>query len=157
LSGCHHRPVKTQSLFDVANAVLDGTDAVMLSAESATGTNPGRVVEAMARICLGAEKQPSSQVSTHRIALTFERTDEAIAMSSMYAANHLKSARLPHYRPHTSSDQRRTLQPLDTVPPDDALIPDESEQKSATVNVIMTKGDTLAVVGETNTMKILTV
>ena len=80
-------------VFDVANAVLDGTDAVMLSAESATGANPGRVVEAMGRICLGAEKQPASQISTHRMAFSFERTDETIAMSSMYAANHMQGVK----------------------------------------------------------------
>ena len=75
-------------VFDVANAVLDGTDAVMLSAETATGHCPHGVVEAMGRIAKAAEKQPSAVVSHHRMDLTFERTDETIAMSAMYAANH---------------------------------------------------------------------
>ncbi len=86
-----HNNLPTRAeVFDVANAVLDGTDAVMLSAETATGDCPGQVVQAMARICLGAEKQPSIQVSTHRMEWRFSRIDETVAMAAMYAANHLK-------------------------------------------------------------------
>ncbi len=79
-------------VFDVANAVIDGTDAVMLSAESAAGKHPDLVVAAMARICLGAEKQKSTQISGHRVECRFKRADEAIAMATMYTANHLNIA-----------------------------------------------------------------
>ena len=73
---------------DVANAVLDYTDAVMLSAESASGSFPVEAVQAMARVCLGAEKHPTTTQSHHRLGEVFSRCDETIALSAMYAANH---------------------------------------------------------------------
>jgi pyruvate kinase len=77
-------------VFDVANAVYDGTDAIMLSAETASGKYPVRAVEAMNRICLEAEKQPVVRISNYQSTTRFERDDEAIAKSAMYLANHTK-------------------------------------------------------------------
>ncbi|MGB0466980.1 MAG: pyruvate kinase [Pontibacterium sp.] len=83
-------PMPTRAeVFDVANAILDGTDAVMLSAETAAGKHPVEVVKAMTHICQGAEKHQLSRPTPTGITQRCERFDETIARSAMYTANHL--------------------------------------------------------------------
>jgi len=87
-------PVPTRAeILDVANAVLDGSDAVMLSEETAVGRHPVKVVEAMARVCLGAEAEPLTSRMRRAEDTHFGRVDETIAMASMYIAHHLVDVR----------------------------------------------------------------
>ena len=83
-------PIPTRAeVLDVANAVIDGTDAVMLSAESAAGRYPVRAVEAMARICLGAERQFDHDTDFEKAPRNLQRADQAIAMAAMFLSEHI--------------------------------------------------------------------
>jgi len=83
-------PIPTRAeVLDVANSVFDGTDAVMLSAETAIGRHPATVVEAMNRICLGAERHADTNLHIDQLNVQFARIDQAIAMAAMFMATNV--------------------------------------------------------------------
>lgn len=127
-------PIPTRAeVSDVANAVLDGTDAVMLSAETAAGKFPLEAVQAVHRVCIEAEKEYNSQHKlSDRRARHFEKADEATAMAAIYIADNFNIKAIAALTQSGNSVQ--WLSRADTAVPIYALSPDKVARRKLTLH-----------------------
>lgn len=125
-------PVPTRAeVSDVANAVLDGTDAVMLSAETAAGDFPVQAVEAMDRVCREADKSQSVPLSGEFLNRTFTRIDQSIAMSALFISHHMGVKAIVALT--QSGSTALWMSRLDSGVPIYALTPEESTRRRLTL------------------------
>ncbi len=121
-------PVPTRAeVSDIANAVLDGTDAVMLSAETAARKYPVETVTAMARICDEADRHQITALDNEFLNRTFTRIDQSIALSALFAAHHLKCKAIIALT--QSGSTALWMSRLDAGVPIYALTPEESSRR----------------------------
>jgi pyruvate kinase len=121
-------PVPTRAeVSDVANAVLDGTDAVMLSAETAAGKYPVETIEAMVRVCVEADRFQHNALTSGFLDRTFTRIDQSIAMSAVFVACHLKVKAIAALT--QSGSTALWISRLDSGVPVYALTPEETSRR----------------------------
>ncbi|HYN53854.1 MAG TPA: pyruvate kinase [Methylotenera sp.] len=126
-------PIPTRAeVSDVANAVLDGTDAVMLSAETAAGHYPLETVQAVHRIVMEAEKEYYSQYRIQKLDQSFVKTDETIAAAAIYTAQHLKIKAIAALT--QSGNAAQWLSRADAEVPIYALSPDKFARRKLTLH-----------------------
>ncbi|MGB2832661.1 MAG: pyruvate kinase [Methylotenera sp.] len=126
-------PIPTRAeVSDVANAVLDGTDAVMLSAETAAGQYPLETVQAVHRVVMEAEKEYYIQSHVQKLDQVFVRTDEAIAAAAIYTAQHLKVTAIAALT--QSGNAAQWLSRADSEMPIYALSPDKYARRKLTLH-----------------------
>lgn len=126
-------PIPTRAeVSDVANAVLDGTDAVMLSAETAAGQYPLETVEAVHRVAMEAEKDYFSYHHEEKLEQVFIKTDEAVAAAAIYAAHHLKIKAIAALT--QSGNAAQWLSRADAEVPIYALSPDKFARRKLTMH-----------------------
>ncbi len=126
-------PIPTRAeVSDVANAVLDGTDAVMLSAETASGQYPLETVEAVHRVAIEAEKEYFSQHHAQKLDQVFIKTDEAVAAAAIYTAQHLKVKAIAALT--QSGNAAQWLSRADAEVPIYALSPDKLARRKLTLH-----------------------
>ncbi|MFM2435740.1 MAG: hypothetical protein RL063_1721 [Pseudomonadota bacterium] len=126
-------PIPTRAeVSDVANAVLDGTDAVMLSAETAAGQYPLEAVQAVHRVVIEAEKEYFSQQHVQKLDQIFIKTDEAVAAAAIYTAQHLKIKAIAALT--QSGNAAQWLSRADAEVPIYALSPDKGARRKLTLH-----------------------
>jgi len=126
-------PIPTRAeVSDVANAVLDGTDAVMLSAETASGQYPLETVEAVHRVVIEAEKEYFSEHHAQKLDQVFIKTDEAVAAAAIYTAQHLKVKAIAALT--QSGNAAQWLSRADAEVPIYALSPDKFARRKLTLH-----------------------
>ncbi|MDO9151551.1 MAG: pyruvate kinase [Methylotenera sp.] len=126
-------PIPTRAeVSDVANAVLDGTDAVMLSAETAAGQYPLETIEAVHRVVVEAEKEYFSQYHAQKLNQVFIKTDEAVAAAAIYTAQHLKVKAIAALT--QSGNAAQWLSRADAEVPIYALSPDKLARRKLTLH-----------------------
>jgi pyruvate kinase len=126
-------PIPTRAeVSDVANAVLDGTDAVMLSAETAAGQYPLETVQAVHRVVMEAEKEYLSQYHAQKVDQVFVRTDETIAAAAIYTAKHFKVKAIAALT--QSGNAAQWLSRADAEVPIYALSPDKYARRKLTLH-----------------------
>lgn len=126
-------PIPTRAeVSDVANAVLDGTDAVMLSAETAAGQYPLETVQAVDRVVMEAEKEYFTQYRDQKLDQVFVKTDEAIAAAAIYTAQHLRVKAIAALT--QSGNAAQWLSRADAQVPIYALSPDKFARRKLTLH-----------------------
>ncbi len=126
-------PIPTRAeVSDVANAVLDGTDAVMLSAETAAGQFPLETVQAVHRVVMEAEKEYINQYHAQITDQVFLKTDETIAAAAIYTAKHLKVKAIAALT--QSGNAAQWLSRADAEVPIYALSPDKYARRKLTLH-----------------------
>ncbi len=126
-------PIPTRAeVSDVANAVLDGTDAVMLSAETAAGQYPLETVQAVHRVVMEAEKEYLGEYHAQKVDQVFVRTDETIAAAAIYTAKHFKVKAIAALT--QSGNAAQWLSRADAEVPIYALSPDKYARRKLTLH-----------------------
>jgi pyruvate kinase len=116
---------------DVANAVLDGTDAVMTSAETASGKYPIETVEMMSAICVEAEQSEYNKLEADFMNVEFTRIDQSIAYGTLFTAHHLGVKAIVALTESGSTALWMSRHSIDT--PIFALTPSQTTQRKASL------------------------